>query len=169
MCNSTRISIGNGVPQWEDTNYYTCRKHNGASVVDYLLLFKENMCYVQCFTIGAWCMKFNHRTLLVDNFQEKINEHVENGSQMGKRPPYMSFKHAPMYASTVVNVILKALYTLVPLASLEKQWEAFKEAICNCVKACFATKSKYVGHTHICSACKGWFETDCRKSPLDHT
>ena len=38
MCNSTGLLITNGVPLWPNTNGFTCRKHNGNSVIDYVLL-----------------------------------------------------------------------------------------------------------------------------------
>ena len=37
---STKLLIANGVSLWPNTNGFTCRKHNGNSVIDYVLLSK---------------------------------------------------------------------------------------------------------------------------------
>ena len=44
MCNSTRLLVENGVCLWPNTNGFTCRKHNGNSVIDYVTLKRINNC-----------------------------------------------------------------------------------------------------------------------------
>ena len=38
MCNNIGLLIANGVSLWPNPNGFTCRKHNGNSVIDYVLL-----------------------------------------------------------------------------------------------------------------------------------
>ena len=40
MCNPTELLIANGVSLWPNTNGFSCRKHNGNSVIDYVLLIE---------------------------------------------------------------------------------------------------------------------------------
>ena len=40
MCNRTRMIIANGVSLWPCKNGFTCRKHTGNSMIEYVLLSK---------------------------------------------------------------------------------------------------------------------------------
>ena len=54
MCNSTGMVIGNGMTLWKDTSGFTCRKHNGDSVIDYVLVSESGMHIVKDFMLGNW-------------------------------------------------------------------------------------------------------------------
>ena len=51
MCN-TRIYITNDVPLWHNNNGFTSRKHNGNSVIDYVLLYERILDHVHKFLLG---------------------------------------------------------------------------------------------------------------------
>ena len=52
MCNSTGMLITNGVSLWQGTDNFTCRKHNGDRVIDYMLLSKTTLQCIQSFTLN---------------------------------------------------------------------------------------------------------------------
>ena len=67
MCNSTCMLIANGVSLWTRTNGFTCRKHNGDSVIDYMLLSEAIMQHIKSFTlVGQWSPQSKHQTLSIE-------------------------------------------------------------------------------------------------------
>ena len=66
MCNSTGLLIANGVSLWPNTNGFTCRKHNGNSVIDYVLFFECILDPIHKFSLGEWIPKSDHRVLCID-------------------------------------------------------------------------------------------------------
>ena len=66
MCNSTRLLIANGVSLWPNTIGFTCRKHNGNSVIDYMLLSEGILDRIHKFSLGEWTPESDHRTLCID-------------------------------------------------------------------------------------------------------
>ena len=66
MCHSTRMLITNGVPLWPNTNDFTCGKHNGNSMIDYVLLSECILDYIHKFSLGEWTQEYDHRTLCIN-------------------------------------------------------------------------------------------------------
>jgi len=58
--------IGNGISLWKGTDGFTCRKNNGLSMIDCILLLENIMHSIQSFTFGKWSPKSEHRTLCID-------------------------------------------------------------------------------------------------------
>ena len=55
------------VSLWSITNGFTCRKHNGNSVIDYVLHSECILSRIHIFSLGEWMLQTNHRTLCIDN------------------------------------------------------------------------------------------------------
>ena len=61
MCKCTGLLIANSVSLWPNT-----RKHNGNSVIDYVLLSEGILDRIHKFSIGEWTPESDHRTLCID-------------------------------------------------------------------------------------------------------
>jgi hypothetical protein len=66
MCNSTGLFIANGVSFWPHTNGFTCRKHNGNSAIDYVLLSEGILDRIHRFSLGEWTPESDHRALCIN-------------------------------------------------------------------------------------------------------
>ncbi|RYA45856.1 endonuclease/exonuclease/phosphatase family protein [Enterobacter cloacae complex sp. GF14B] len=158
MCNSTGMLIANGVSLWSGTNGFTCRKHNGDSVIDYMLLSKAIMYRIKSFMFGQWTSKSDNWTLCIDLACGEATKHDNLTQREEKLSLCMDFKRAPMYIEMVEQKLwmTKLQYD----APLETKWEAFKKVICSCAKECFAIK-----HLHGINkdrSCKRWFDKECQ-------
>ena len=63
MCNSTKMFIANDLSLCMNTNGFTCRKHNGISVIDNMLIFEGILDHIHQFSLSEWTPDFDHRTL----------------------------------------------------------------------------------------------------------
>ena len=128
MCNSKCMHTANGVSLWSGTNGFTCRKHNGDSVIEYMLLFEAIMYCIKSFSLGQWSPKSDHRTLCIDL---TCGKH-ENLSQSEEKLSCMDFKRAPMYIKMAEQKLW--MTKLQHDASLETKCEAFKKVIYSCAE-----------------------------------
>ena len=134
--------------QWANTNGFTCRKHNGESVIDYVLFSEAIMHNIQSFTLGDWNPKPDHRMLCIDMISKNTPKYAHFNHDVVSSYLCMDFKKAPMYASMVGQMTWKALRELDHNEPLEVQWESFKNVICSCAKECFAIKHGSYKHAH---------------------
>ena len=58
--------IANGVSLWPNTKGFTCKKHNGNSVIDYMLVSKGILDRTHKFSLVEWALEFERRTLCID-------------------------------------------------------------------------------------------------------
>ena len=138
MCNSTGLLIANGTPLWQDTGDFTCRKHNGDSVIDYMLLPETTLDCIQNFTLGKWSPESDHRCLCIELKCNAKLKHASNQQRVEKTFLRMDVKRALMYANMVDERLWK---TQLPLdATLEGKWKVFKQVFCSCAEACLPRK-----------------------------
>ena len=136
MCNTTRLLIVNGVSLWPNPNDLACRKRNGNSVIDYMLLFEGILDRIHKFSLGEWTPKSNYRALCSDlKCMHRFDCEIEDNQQPHLR---MNLKRASMYSK-----ILEDMLNLTKIqhgTTLKCKWEAFKKGIVACTNKCFSTK-----------------------------
>ena len=161
MCNSVGMLIANGVPLWEGTDEFICRKHNGISVIDYMLLLKISIHCVHTFTLGQWKPESDHRVLYISLKYDKKSECI--AINHARNDPFLSMnsKRAPMYAAMVKEMLCKMGSS--KKMTLECQWEVFKHAICSSAKKCFVVKS---GAYKQPTVKRKWFDMECKEAQM---
>ena len=93
--------IGNGVSLWKGTDGFTCRKHNGDSVIDYMLFLEAILNSRQTFKLGQWMPESDHQTLCID----LTCKHVNPNHSMEHSYLCIDFKKAPTYADMVEQML----------------------------------------------------------------
>ena len=101
MCNSTEMLIANGIYLWNDTDGFTCRKHNGDSIIDYMLFSETTLDCIQSFTLGKWNPESNHRALCIGLKCGGKPKQVTTNHNVDKPFLRIDFKKEPMYANMV--------------------------------------------------------------------
>ena len=161
MCSSTGMLIANGIPLWNDTNGFTCRKHNGDSVIDYMLISETALHSIRSFSLGQWNPESDHRTLCIDLKCGKRPSHaIDHNVRMSSL--HMDFKGAHMYANMVDEMLCKSQSSHKP--TLEYKWETFKQVISSCAEKCFAVK--YMFGKRTISSRKKWFDIECKEARM---
>ena len=160
MCNSTGLLIANGVSFWPNTNGFTCRKHNGNSVIDYVLLSEGILDRIHKFSLGEWTPESDHRALCIDlKCMHRFD--CEKVIDDDKQPHLsMNLKRAPKYSKMVEDML--QMTKIQHGATLECKWEVFKKVILSCTNKCFSTN-------HTSWKCtkkfrKKWFDKECREA-----
>ena len=130
MCNNIGLLIVNGVSLWPNANGFTCRKHSGNSMIDYMLLFEGILDRIHKFSLGEWTPKFDLRALCIDlKCMHKFD--CEKDIEENKQPHLsMNLKRAPMYSKVVEDML--QMTKIQHEATLECKWEAFKKVMLSC-------------------------------------
>lgn len=159
MCNSTGMLIANGVSFWQGTNDFTCRKHNGDSVIDYMLFSEATLECIQSFTLGQWNPESDHRLLCIELKCRRRPEHVVSNLDVNQSSLRLDSKRAPIYADMVDQMLIISNHQ--ESSTLECKWKVFKEVICCCAENCFSVKHASCKRSKKGSTKKKWFDTEC--------
>ena len=168
LCQATSLIIGNGRLHSDlGIGEYTCHTHNGASVVEYLLLNASDFKIVTEFYITrlnefsdhcgvAFCLK----TIL--NANETMNTDNSNGCNYVKFDidKVDEFKNLLSNKMNVINEMLQGVETNTYTNSVVQSFTNFMHEVTHDV----FSKTKHRPQTHKRRAHKMWSNADCYKA-----